>query len=61
MSTKKPVWTEGLFITEHHLQQQDRYHEGRLEERLATGSRANWGLMDLQIDMESLGRGQFAL
>ncbi|HQB46993.1 MAG TPA: hypothetical protein PLV85_25475 [Polyangiaceae bacterium] len=30
----KLVWTEGLFITQHHFQQLDRYHEALLGERL---------------------------
>jgi predicted component of type VI protein secretion system len=31
----KPIWTEGLLISQHHFQQQDRYHESLLRERLA--------------------------
>ena len=30
----KPIWTEGLLVSQHHFQQQDRYHETLLRERL---------------------------
>jgi len=30
----KPIWTEGLLISQHHLQQQDQYHEALLRERV---------------------------
>ena len=34
---RKLVWTEGLFITQHHFQQLDRYHEELLAERMRAG------------------------
>ena len=61
MTPRKPIWTEGLFVTEHHLQQQDRYHEQLLDERLEFSGRPNWGILESVIDLESLGRGQVAL
>ena len=61
MTARKPIWTEGLFITEHHLQQQDRYHERLLDERLQIAERPTWGVMESALDPESLGRGQVAL
>lgn len=61
MSAKKPVWSEGLFVTEHHLQQQDRYHEELVGDRLSVIQRPAWGVQELQIDMEALARGQFAI
>ena len=31
---RKPVWTEGLFMTPQHLQQADTYHESLLQSRM---------------------------
>ncbi len=56
--SRKPVWTEGLFITQHHLQQLDRYHESLVDERLRSTLPFAWGVNDLQIDERSLGAGQ---
>jgi type VI secretion system protein ImpJ len=61
MSVRKPLWTEGLFIAEHHLQQQDRYHEQYVSERLAALGRPSWGLIELVLDSASLAKGQFKL
>src|SRR5688500_4771925 len=57
----KPVWSEGLLVSQHHFQQQDRYHEVRLEERLAALHRYGWGITVLEIDDRSLVSGQFRL
>ncbi len=56
--SRKPVWTEGLFITQHHFQQLDRYHEGLLEERLRAALAFAWGVDDLQIDERAIAAGQ---
>jgi len=61
MSLRKPVWTEGLFITEHHLQQQDHYHESFVEERLAALGRPPWGVLEIKLDLDSLAQGQFVV
>ena len=45
MRAKKLVWTEGLFITQHHLQQLDRYHEQLLHERLSAYTPYGWGIL----------------
>ena len=58
MRVRKPVWTEGLFITQHHFQQQDRYHESLLEARLHALSSYDWGLESLEIDERALSVGQ---
>jgi type VI secretion system protein ImpJ len=60
MSTK-PLWTEGLLISQHHFQQQDRYHEGLLHERLQAVAHYDWGVADIEIDDRSLASGQFKL
>jgi type VI secretion system protein ImpJ len=61
MRPRKLVWTEGLFITQHHLQQLDRYHEQLLHDRMCAFSPYAWGITDLEIDERALGTGQFRL
>lgn len=61
MKTLKPVWTEGLFLTQHHFQQLDRYHETLLDERCASLASYPWGVIDLQVDERLLEAGQFKL
>ena len=59
MKPRKLVWTEGLFLTQHHFQQLDRYHELLLQERLNTVFPFAWGVLDLMIDEHALASGQF--
>jgi type VI secretion system protein ImpJ len=54
----KLVWTEGLFVTQHHFQQLDRYHERLLAERMRAASAYDWGVTDLAIDDRALAAGQ---
>src|SRR5258708_6568185 len=58
MRCRKPVWTEGLFITQHHFQQLDRYHEALLATRLGAVTPYDWGVTSLEIDERSLAAGQ---
>lgn len=50
----KLVWTEGLFVTQHHFQQLDRYHEQLLSERLGAAVPWDWGVTNLEIDERAL-------
>lgn len=61
MTLKKPIWTEGLFVSEHHLQQQDLYHEEMVDERFEALGRPSWGVLDLQVDADALVQGQLVL
>jgi len=54
----KLVWTEGLFVTQHHFQQLDRYHEALLGERLRAAIPWEWGVTDLEIDERALAANQ---
>lgn len=58
---RRPVWTEGLFVSQHHFQAQDRYHEELVRERIAALRRYDWGISQLEIDERLLQAGQFAL
>jgi type VI secretion system protein ImpJ len=58
---RRPIWTEGLFVSQHHFQAQDRFHEDRLRERVSALRRYDWGLSVLEIDDRLLQAGHFGL
>ncbi len=58
---RKPIWTEGLFVSQHHFQQQDRYHESLLRDRLEPLVHYDWGITELAIDDKVLSANQFKL
>lgn len=57
----KVLWTEGLFLQPHHLQQQDRYAEGLISGLARRIRPYAWGVTALEIDHEALKIGQFAV
>jgi type VI secretion system protein ImpJ len=57
----KVLWTEGLFVSQHHFQAQDLYHENLVRERIAAVHRFDWGVLELEIDDRLLQAGQFRL
>ncbi|MBU8900701.1 type VI secretion system baseplate subunit TssK [Corallococcus sp. H22C18031201] len=60
-SVQRVVWSEGMFMSPHHLQQQDLYHELLLEMRLAALEPYPWGVVGMEVDMEALRAGTFQL
>lgn len=58
---RKLVWTEGLFITQHHFQQLDRYHEANVNERLRAAVPFDWGISEVDIDDRALSAGQLKI
>ncbi|NVJ09982.1 type VI secretion system baseplate subunit TssK [Myxococcus sp. AM001] len=60
-SVQRVVWSEGMFMSPHHLQQQDLYHEQLLDQRLASLEPYPWGVVALEFDMEALRAGQVQL
>jgi type VI secretion system protein ImpJ len=58
---QKVLWSEGLFLTPQHLQQQDRYHEGLLERRLKGLEPFGWGVADMKIDEDALSNGELVV
>ncbi|MCU0684588.1 MAG: type VI secretion system baseplate subunit TssK [Polyangiaceae bacterium] len=58
---RKPVWTEGLFLTQHHFQQLDAYHETLLAERLRAALPYEWGVAELEIDERALASNTLRL
>jgi type VI secretion system protein ImpJ len=59
--TRKLVWTEGLFVTQHHFQQLDRYHESLLNERIRSLAGYDWGLTEIDVDERSLASNQLRI
>jgi type VI secretion system protein ImpJ len=50
----KVLWSEGLFLRPQHFQQQDRYHEARLNQTARALHPYAWGVRKLEIDHEAL-------
>ncbi|MEW5980284.1 MAG: type VI secretion system baseplate subunit TssK [Acidobacteriota bacterium] len=59
--SRRILWTEGMFLTPHHFQQWDHYHESDLDFHLKALTPHAWGLTELEIHRESLANGQFTL
>lgn len=55
------IWSEGMFMSPHHMQQLDLYHESLVESRLSSVCLYPWGVASLQFDMEALRAGQVSL
>ncbi|MFN7945861.1 MAG: type VI secretion system baseplate subunit TssK [Blastocatellia bacterium] len=58
---RKVVWNEGMLLTPHHFQQWDNYHEDLLRARLAGVLAYDWGVLDLQVNRETIANGSFSL
>lgn len=58
---QRVVWTEGMLMSPHHLQQADLYHEALLEERLVSVTPHAWGVTELELDEQALEAGQLLL
>jgi type VI secretion system protein ImpJ len=50
----KVLWGEGLFLRPQHFQQQDRYHEARLNQTANALHPYAWGVRRLCIDQDAL-------
>jgi type VI secretion system protein ImpJ len=57
----KVVWSEGLFLRPHHLQQSDRYFERLLENRVRQVTPYPWGFSRLEIDGDLTLQNKFAI
>ena len=57
----KVVWSEGLFLRPHHLQQGDRYLEHLVESRTSVITPYPWGFSDLEIDRDLAQQCKFGL
>ena len=57
----KVVWSEGLFLRPHHLQQADRYVEHLVESRVRHVTPYPWGFQTLEIDRDLAQQSKFSV
>lgn len=57
----KVVWSEGLFLRPHHLQQGDRYLEHLVEGRARHASPYPWGFSHIEIDRDLAHQSKFSV
>jgi len=57
----KVVWSEGLFLRPHHLQQGDRYFEHLVDLRTRNATPYPWGFSHIEIDKDLAQQSKFAL
>lgn len=61
MRIDKPLWHEGLILTQQHFQQQERW-AGFALQQLATAALAEpWGTLGVDVDEEALATGRLKL
>jgi type VI secretion system protein ImpJ len=61
MRIDKPLWHEGLILTQQHFQQQERWAEFSLRQLAATALVQPWGTLAVEIDEEALAAGRIKL
>lgn len=57
----KVVWSEGMFLNPQHFQQQERYLEALIDQRMAATIAYGWGITDFRLDQQMLGLGKIAV
>jgi len=60
-SRNRVIWHEGLFIKPQHFQQQQRYTEYYIDERLSSVSRYLYGVSEFSLNPEYLSFGRIAI
>lgn len=55
------MWSEGLFLRPHHLQQNDRYFEHLLQLRTGLITPYPWGFSEIEVDVDLAQQSMFAL
>jgi type VI secretion system protein ImpJ len=58
---QKPVWSEGVLVSQHHFQQQDRYHEQLLRDRVSALAHYDWGITELEIETRALASSELKI
>ncbi len=57
----KVIWSEGMFLQPQHFQQQNRYYERVLENRIAPLMGYHWGFSTLELNTAALMLGKIQL
>jgi type VI secretion system protein ImpJ len=58
---RRVVWSRGMFLTPQHFQTADNWMDEALQFRFAASNFANWGVVSLGIQEESLANGLLVL
>ena len=59
--SKRVVWSEGMFLQPQHFQQQERYLERFLENRVGEVTTYPWGFAELGLDSAALLLGKIVI
>lgn len=59
--SNKVVWSQGLFLTPEHFQQQDQYHEDQLKRVVGSLVRHSYGIKKLTLNKDYLLHGKVGL
>ena len=57
----KVVWSEGMFLSPQHFQQQERYLERYIDSRCNALAASPWGLLEYTVDPQLLKIGKISL
>lgn len=60
-SKQRTAWIEGMLMEPQHFQQQERFFEHTLQQRVAALEANHWGFSQIEINRELLEQGKFAL
>jgi len=55
------LWSEGLFVTQHHFQQHDRYVEEDIAFRIRSSTPFSYGVSQLTIDLDAIANKMFSV
>lgn len=61
MRINKPLWQEGLILTQQHFQQQDRWTGFALQQFASASIAEPWGMLSVAVDEEALATGRMKL
>jgi len=61
MRIDKPLWHEGLILTQQHFQQQERWNGFALQQLASAVAVSPWGTLNVDIDEEALSSGRLKL
>src|SRR5262245_31548208 len=60
-SDNRVVWSEGMFLRPQHFQQQARYFERIIHQRVESVRAFAWGVVECTLDRGALAIGKFAV
>jgi predicted component of type VI protein secretion system len=61
MRINKPLWHEGLILTQQHFQQQERWNDFSLRQFTNAALTQPWGALDVSVDEDALSSGRLKL